>query len=138
MSDDHKPKAEPKAAELHGILAEYDTPDQLISAAEKVKKAGFDVLLLTDPVDSFAINSLTEYAGKPLVSVTAEDLKLPGGAEAEAEAKVEPSPAAEGLFTRFRDVLKEKVTEVRASKRLTDSPACLVQAEGALPPPVPT
>jgi molecular chaperone HtpG len=113
-------------------------PSQKVASSsphlERVKKAGFDVLLLTDPVDSFAINSLTEYAGKPLVSVTAEDLKLPGGAEAEAEAKVEPSPAAEGLFTRFRDVLKEKVTEVRASKRLTDSPACLVQAEGALPP----
>jgi molecular chaperone HtpG len=113
-------------------------PSQKVASSsphlERVKKAGFDVLLLTDPVDSFAVNSLTEYAGKPLLSVTAEDLKLPGVAESEGEAKVESSPASEALFTRFRDVLQEKVAEVRASKRLTDSPACLVQAEGALPP----
>lgn len=42
MSDDHKPKAEAKAAELHGILAEYDTPDQLLSASKKVRDAGFE------------------------------------------------------------------------------------------------
>jgi molecular chaperone HtpG len=113
-------------------------PSQKVAASsphlERVKKAGFDVLLLTDPVDSFAVNSLTEYAGKPLVSVTAEDLKLPGEAESEADSQAEPNAASESLFTRFREVLKEKVAEVRASKRLTDSPACLVQADGALPP----
>lgn len=42
MSDDHKPQAADTAPELHGILAEYDTPDQLVSAAEKVRKAGFE------------------------------------------------------------------------------------------------
>jgi len=42
MSDDHKPKAESTAPELHGILAEYDTPDQLISASKKVREAGFE------------------------------------------------------------------------------------------------
>lgn len=42
MSDDHKPKAESTAPELHGILAEYDTPDQLVSAATKVRDAGFE------------------------------------------------------------------------------------------------
>jgi mono/diheme cytochrome c family protein len=42
MSADHKPKAEPTAAELHGILAEYDTPDQLLSASKKVRDAGFE------------------------------------------------------------------------------------------------
>jgi mono/diheme cytochrome c family protein len=42
MSDDHKPQAESTAPELHGILAEYDTPDQLVGAAEKVRAAGFE------------------------------------------------------------------------------------------------
>jgi mono/diheme cytochrome c family protein len=42
MSADHKPKAESTAPELHGILAEYDTPDQLLSAAKKVRAAGFE------------------------------------------------------------------------------------------------
>ncbi|HWA75421.1 MAG TPA: molecular chaperone HtpG [Polyangiaceae bacterium] len=113
-------------------------PSQKVAASsphlERVRKAGFDVLLMTDPVDSFMINSLSEFAGKPLISVTAEDLKLPGEAATEDESKAAPTPATEGLFERFREVLKEKVSEVRASKRLTDSPACLVQSEGALPP----
>jgi molecular chaperone HtpG len=101
---------------------------------ERVRKAGFDVLLLTDPVDSFAVNSLTEYAGKPLISVSAEDLKLPGSESSDADSKSEEPPQADGALSRFLEVLKDKVAEVRASKRLTDSPACLVQAEGALPP----
>src|SRR6187402_3759182 len=42
MSADHKPKAESTAPELHGILAEYDTPDQLLSAAKTVREAGFE------------------------------------------------------------------------------------------------
>jgi len=42
MSADHKPKAESTAPELHGILAEYDTPDQLLSASKKVRDAGFE------------------------------------------------------------------------------------------------
>ena len=42
MSADHKPKAESTAPELHGILAEYDTPDQLLSASKKVREAGFE------------------------------------------------------------------------------------------------
>lgn len=42
MSDDHKPQAESTAPELHGILAEYDTPAQLVSAAKKVRDAGFE------------------------------------------------------------------------------------------------
>lgn len=42
MSESHQPKAESQAPALHGILAEYDTPDQLIGAATKVRKAGFE------------------------------------------------------------------------------------------------
>src|SRR6188768_4342187 len=42
MSADHKPQAESTAPELHGILAEYDTPDQLLSASKQVRAAGFE------------------------------------------------------------------------------------------------
>ncbi len=115
-------------------------PTQKVAASsphlERVRKAGYDVLLLTDPVDSFAINSLNEYAGKQLISVTAQDLKLPGEDSEKSEDREESDEKKESppLFARFQDVLKDKVVEVRASKRLTDSPACLIQPEGALPP----
>lgn len=60
MSDDHKPKAEPKAAELHGILAEYDTPDQLISAATKVREAGFEKW---DTYSPFPVHGIDQAMG---------------------------------------------------------------------------
>ncbi|MGC4093468.1 MAG: molecular chaperone HtpG [Polyangiaceae bacterium] len=100
---------------------------------ERVRKAGYDVLLMTDAVDTFALGGLDEYQGKPLVAVTSADLKLDEKATEEA-AKDEPTPEAPKLLERFRELLKDKVVDVRASSRLTDSPACLVQPEGALPP----
>jgi molecular chaperone HtpG len=101
---------------------------------ERVRKHGYDVLLLTDAVDSFAISALTEYSGKPLVSVTARDLKLPESPEAEKKEAERAAAEKTPLFEKYRDLLKEKVADVIASNRLTDSPACLVQSEGALPP----
>ncbi len=53
MDDAHKPQAS-TAPELHGILAEYDTPDQLISAAEQVKQAGFEKWDTYSPFQSMA------------------------------------------------------------------------------------
>jgi molecular chaperone HtpG len=114
-------------------------PSQKVAASsphlERVRKAGYDVLLMTDPVDSFAIGSLNEYGGKRLVSVTSNELKLPGDSDkTDDESKGDEKKETPPLFARFQEVLKDKVAEVRASKRLTDSPACLVQAEGSLPP----
>jgi len=94
---------------------------------ERVRASGYDVLLLSDPVDPFVMERLTEYEGKPLVSVTSPDLRLPAAPEA-------PPAGKTPLCERFERVLKERVTEVKASSRLTDSPACLVVAEGALAP----
>jgi len=114
-------------------------PSQKVAASsphlERVRKHGFDVLLLTDAVDSFAIGALTEYNGKKLLAVTTGDLKLPEDAQAEKkEDSADSKPESAGLFEHFREALQDKVVEVRASTRLTDSPACLVQPEGALPP----
>jgi molecular chaperone HtpG len=114
-------------------------PTKRIAAAsphlERVRKHGYDVLLMTDGVDSFAMSALSEFRGKPLVAVTSPDLKLPEEAAGEAPTKTEQQDAA-GFFGRVRELLAGKVADVRASARLTDSPVCLVQPEGALPPHV--
>ena len=60
MDDAHKPQPEPTAAELHGILAEYDTPDQLVSAAELVRKAGFEKW---DTYSPFPVHGIDEAMG---------------------------------------------------------------------------
>ncbi|MFZ5892851.1 MAG: molecular chaperone HtpG [Myxococcota bacterium] len=113
-------------------------PSKKVAAAsphlERVRKAGYDVLLMTDAVDTFALSGLSEYQGKPLKDVASSDLKLEEKSEDNQANEAEQPKEAPKLLERFRDILKDKVIDVRASSRLTDSPACLVQPEGALPP----
>jgi molecular chaperone HtpG len=106
---------------------------------EIFRRRGVEVLFLTDPIDEFAITSLRSYQGKELTSIDAAELDLPeaGGASGAAEpASAAESPAKESGFARvldlFRAALGDRVKEVRESKRLTDSPCCLVNAEGGL------
>jgi molecular chaperone HtpG len=101
---------------------------------ERVRKAGYDVLLMTDAVDSFAIGGLDEYEGKPLVAVTSADLKLDDKEVEKTESEEKKPEQDTKALEHFREILKDKVVDVRASSRLTDSPACLVQPDGALPP----
>lgn len=103
---------------------------------EIFRKRGVEVLYLPDPIDEFVVTSLHSYGGKDLVSIDSSDIDLPeaeGGAEPKAEAD---APKAEGGFGRvldlFRQALGDRVESVRPSKRLIDSPCCLVNPEGAL------
>lgn len=91
---------------------------------EAFRAKGYDVLLMSDAVDEWVVQSLTEYQGKKLVSVTQDDVK-PG--EHEADAK-----AIETLVGRAKEILGERVSDVRASSRLHDSASCLVDAAGGL------
>jgi molecular chaperone HtpG len=96
---------------------------------EALKKRGYEVLYMTDPVDEWAAQGLREFQGKPLVSAMHADLKL----EETEEQKREKEERAKGLgplSDRMKEVLKEHVREVRVSDRLTDSPCCLVVPEG--------
>jgi molecular chaperone HtpG len=99
---------------------------------EELRKRGFEVLYMTDPIDPFAIESVSEFEGKPLVNAMADELKLPPLEKPENEA--EPARDRGVLLTRMKEVLGEKVDEVRVSQRLTDSPVCLVTPEGGLAP----
>jgi molecular chaperone HtpG len=95
---------------------------------------GWEVLYLVDPLDAFMVQSLREFEGKSLSTVDDPNLELP---EAEAKAETDAQePASElgpeafgRLIARFRNVLGERVTEVRESKVLKGSPCRLVSAE---------
>lgn len=104
---------------------------------EIFRRRGIEVLFLTEPIDEFAITALVTYQGKTLTSIDAAELDLPDATEAEKEAAASESsesPAKQGGFARvldlFREALGTRVKEVRESKRLTDSPCCLVSADG--------
>jgi len=98
---------------------------------EAFRRKGLEVLLLSDRIDEWLVSSLDAFDGKPLKSVARGALDLDAFADAaekaahqEAEAKLAPALA------RVREALGERVSDVRASARLTDSPACLVVGEG--------
>jgi molecular chaperone HtpG len=94
---------------------------------EGLRKRGYEVLLMTDPIDEWATESLRTFEGKPLVSAMRADLKI-GSTDDEKKAHQAETEALRPLFERFGTVLGDRVTEVRASDRLTDSPCCLVLA----------
>jgi molecular chaperone HtpG len=95
---------------------------------EVLKKKGFEVLLLVDPIDEYAITQLKEFDGKKLVSVTKEGLELP---ESEEEKKKfeEQKAAMEGLCKLIKEVLDDKVEKVVVSNRLEQAPCVLVTGE---------
>ena len=99
---------------------------------ESLKKRGFEVLLLTDPVDAFVFESLRQFEGKDLVSALHADLELETSDD-EKKAHEEAETSVKPLLDRASEFLKGKVEAVLVSQRLTDSPACLVLGEGGLP-----
>jgi molecular chaperone HtpG len=97
---------------------------------EIFRKKGIEVLLLSDRVDEWVVNSLTEFDGKQVVSVAKGGLDL-GNLEDEVEKQEQEKQAADlkDLTERIRKTLDKRVKEVRVTHRLTDSPACLVADE---------
>jgi molecular chaperone HtpG len=90
-----------------------------------------EVLYLVDTIDSFAIVALTEYQGKPIKNVDDAGLELPRKEEEPAAAaETMPEPEFNRLIGRFVTVLGNRVSEVRESKVLIDSPCRLVSPSG--------
>ena len=97
---------------------------------EIFRKKGIEVLLLSDPIDEWVTGQLNEFEGKPLQSVNKGRLDL-GEIQDEAEKQQDEqnNKAFDKLGQRIKKALGEQVKEVRASARLTTSPACLVSDE---------
>jgi len=95
---------------------------------EKLKKKGFEVLYMVDPVDEYAVQQMKEYEGKKLICATKEGLDL-GDDDDEKKKFEEDKAAAEGLCKLMKEVLDDKVDKVVVSPRLADSPCVLVTGE---------
>ena len=90
---------------------------------EAFKAKGYEVLLLTDPVDEVWVESVPEFDGKALQSVAKGEVDL--GASDNSDADTDRPDFSE-LLTWLQEALDEHVKEVRLSTRLTSSPACLI------------
>ncbi|HQT20882.1 MAG TPA: molecular chaperone HtpG [Polynucleobacter sp.] len=100
---------------------------------EIFRKKGVEVLLLSDRVDEWMLSFFTEFDGKQMTSVAKGGLDL--GSLTDEKEKKEHEETEKGfkdLLDRMKEVLKEKVKDVRVTFRLTDSPACLISDENEL------
>lgn len=124
---DYVSRMKDKQEKIYYITAESYAAAKNSPHLEVFRKKGIEVLLLTDRVDEWLVNSLTDFDGKHLQSVAKGDLDL-GELEDEQEKKAheEVEKNFEDLVERVKKTLDEKVKDVRITHRLTDSPACLV------------
>ncbi|HRY04364.1 MAG TPA: molecular chaperone HtpG, partial [Beijerinckiaceae bacterium] len=101
---------------------------------EGFRARGIEVLLLSDPVDSFWVSNAVGFDGKPFRSVTqgqADISQVPLADGAEAPEKPELDAAAATALAKMKEALGARVSDVRVSERLADSPACLVASDMA-------
>jgi molecular chaperone HtpG len=98
---------------------------------EGFRARGVEVLLLTDPVDSFWVATGPSFDGKPFKSVTqgATDLALIPRLDSKQDAAPDTDKAVAGFLAFVKETLGDAVADVRASDRLTDSAVCLVASE---------
>ena len=120
----------PNQTEIYYLVG--DSIDRLKSnpKLEAARARGVEVLLLTDPIDAFWTMMPQEFEGKPLKSLSQGDVDfglvpLLDTAENKAEQKSAPEDD-QATLTAVKDALGDKVSEVRASQRLTESASCLV------------
>ncbi|ABM12639.1 MULTISPECIES: molecular chaperone HtpG [Mycolicibacterium] len=95
---------------------------------EAFKAKGYEVLLLTDPVDEVWVESVHEFDGKPLQSVAKGEVDLDSDADNDGQdaERQEREQGFADLIAWLKEALSDHVKEVRLSTRLTDSPACLI------------
>ncbi len=97
---------------------------------EIFKKKGIEVLVLTDRIDEWMTTYLSEFDGKPIQNVAKGQLDLGELADEEEKKETEKlQETSKDLIKRIKEALSDEVSEVRATNRLTDSPACLVIGE---------
>jgi molecular chaperone HtpG len=98
---------------------------------EIFRKKGVEVLLMSDRIDEWAMGYFTEFDGKKMRSIAKGDVDF-GSDGDDKEDKEDKDAEKNPLLQRLSDVLKDEVSEVRASQRLTESASCLVLSEQEL------
>ena len=111
------------------VTADSHTAAKGSPQIESLRAKGIEVLLLSDRIDEWMIGYLGEYAGKTLRNAAKGDLDVDTPDSAEAERRKQAVEDAKPLLAKLADVLGERVSDVRVSHRLTESPSCIVLGE---------
>ena len=129
---DYVDRMKPEQKVIYFIVG--DDPKSVLRSPhlDYFQQQGTEVLLLTEPIDSFMLMGLRKYKEYELQSVAQAEIDEPAE-ETEKQEQIAEADFSK-LIERFKKVLGERVTDVRASNRLSQSVARLVDAEGALNP----
>lgn len=125
----------PNQTAIYYLLGEDVKRLQASPQLEGFRSRGIEVLLLSDPIDAFWVSNSLGYDGKPFKSVSqgAADIKSIAPEEGKELPPSEPPSAhLASLFALMKQQLEEVVADVRASDRLSESPACLIAQEHGL------
>jgi len=133
--EDYVSRMQEGQKDIYYITAESLQAAKTSPHLEIFKKKGIEVLLLTDRIDEWLVSHLTDFDGKQLHSVTKGKLDLGDLDDKEDKEKLEKeNEEAKQFLERIKETLKDKVSEVRLTHRLTDTPACVVAGEYDLGP----
>jgi molecular chaperone HtpG len=132
--DDYLQSMQPGQEEIYYILGDDERSVLHSPHLDAVRRHGFPVLLMTDPMDAFMLTRLKTYKEHPLTNVASADLELPAEPETQEEKPALSESESTALVDKFKAQLGERLSDVRISSRLSDSPARLVDPQGALNP----
>lgn len=134
--DDYIAAMKPDQPAIYYILGDDEKSAVHSPHLDLVRRYEYETLLFTDPIDAFMLARLNKYAEKPLVNAANADLKPLPASESDSSgtgAASVPEGNLPGLVDRLKAALGERVTDVRVTDRLVDSPARLVDPEGTPP-----
>ena len=130
--DDYLGRMDEKQEKIYYITGDNHVGASSSPHLEVFRKHNIEVLLLSDPIDEWVVSSLTEFEGKSLQSVSKGELGLEDLIGEDGKTDGEDSDDEKSLTEQIAEVLKEQVETVRVTRRLTDSPACLVKGENEM------
>jgi len=125
---DYVARMKPNQNVIYYITGESNEAIKNSAFVERLTTKGFEVLLMTEPIDEYCTQQLKEYDGKELVCVTKEGLKLPEDDDEKKEFE-EKKAAFEPLCKAVKDILGKCIENVLVSNRLVSSPCCIVTAQ---------
>lgn len=126
--DDYVSRMDDKQPGIYYVTGESKKAVESSPFLEKLKKKGYEVLFMTDPIDEYAVQQLKEFEGKKLISASKENMEIVEDDDEKATFE-EAKKKAEGLCKLMKEVLDDKVDKVVVSNRLADSPCVLVTGE---------
>ena len=130
--DDYLGRASAEQDKIYYLLAENHATAIASPHLESLRARDIEVLLLTDRIDPWVVESLAEYEGKALVDVARAELELPEGDGKMTQEAI--NDEHKPLLKKIGRALRDRVESVNVSRRLVDSPACVVAGSDELNP----